>query len=65
LTSASRLPTVRQFWRHEYFWPGVLIAVGVFFLLRNVGLLDWLRADVFWPIVLIALGVWLIARRAR
>ncbi|HXN90171.1 MAG TPA: DUF5668 domain-containing protein [Candidatus Sulfotelmatobacter sp.] len=56
---------MREFWKHEYFWPGVLIAVGVFFLLRNVGLLDWLRADIFWPIVLIALGVWLIARRAR
>lgn len=56
---------VRQFWKHEYFWPGVLIVVGVVFLLRNVGLLDWLRADIFWPIVLIALGVWLIARRAR
>jgi len=56
---------VREFWKHEYFWPGVLIVAGLFFLLRNVGLLDWLRADLFWPIVLIALGVWLIVRRAR
>jgi cell wall-active antibiotic response 4TMS protein YvqF len=54
---------VRQFWRHELFWPGVLIVVGAYFLLRNLGLLDWLRSDIFWPLVLIALGVWLIVRR--
>jgi Domain of unknown function (DUF5668) len=54
---------VRQFWRHELFWPGVLIVVGAYFLLRNLGLLDWLRSDIFWPLVLIALGAWLIVRR--
>ena len=47
------------------FWPAVLILAGLYFLLRNLGLLDWLRGDIFWPLVLIALGVWLIARRAR
>jgi len=41
----------------------VLILVGAYFLLRNVGLLNWLRADIFWPLVLIAIGVWLILRR--
>jgi len=54
---------LKQYWRNEYFWPGVLILVGLYFLLRNVGLLDWLRSDIFWPIVLIGLGVWLIVRR--
>jgi hypothetical protein len=54
---------VRRFWRHELFWPIVLIVVGVYFLLSNLGWLNWLRADIFWPLVLIALGVWLIARR--
>jgi hypothetical protein len=40
----------------------VLIALGVLFLLHNLGL--WfLRVDVLWPIVLIALGVWLYVRR--
>jgi Domain of unknown function (DUF5668) len=53
----------RDFWRHELFWPAVLILVGAYFLLRNVGLLSWLRADIFWPLVLIAIGVWLILRR--
>jgi len=56
---------VRQLWRREFFWPAALIVVGLFFLLRNIGLLDWLRADIFWPVVLIALGAWLIVRRAR
>lgn len=54
---------MNQFWRHELFWPGVLIVVGLYFLLHNLGALDWLRADIFWPLVLIALGVWLILRR--
>lgn len=53
-----------DFWRHELFWPAVLIFVGGYFLLHNIGLLDWVRGDVFWPLVLIAIGVWLIARRA-
>ena len=54
---------MNRFWRHELFWPAVIVLVGVYFLLRNLGLLDWLRADIFWPLVLIALGVWLILRR--
>ena len=37
--------------------------VGAYFLLRNLGLLDWLRSDILFPLVLIALGVWLIVRR--
>ncbi|HYM97831.1 MAG TPA: DUF5668 domain-containing protein [Candidatus Sulfotelmatobacter sp.] len=53
------------FWRREFFWPAVLIVIGVYFLLNNLGLLDWLRPEIAWPIVLIAIGVWLIARRAR
>jgi LiaI-LiaF-like transmembrane region len=57
---------MENFWRHPYFWPGVLIAAGVYFLLYNLGALWWLRADIFWPIVLIAIGIWLIVRqRAR
>jgi Domain of unknown function (DUF5668) len=54
---------VRQVWRHELFWPAVLVVVGVYFLLHNLGLLGWLRADIVGPVVLIALGVWLIFRR--
>jgi hypothetical protein len=52
-------------WRREYFWPTVLIVVGAYALLNNIGVLWWLRPEIFWPLVLIALGVWLIVRRAR
>ncbi len=52
-------------WRREYFWPAVLIIIGVYFLLSNLQLLSWLRADLVWPVLLIALGAWLILRRAR
>jgi hypothetical protein len=40
----------------------VLIALGVLFLLHNLG---WwfLRADVLGPLVMIVIGVWLLARR--
>jgi hypothetical protein len=54
-----------NFWRREYFWPAVLILVGVYFLLSNLQLLNWLRADIVWPVLLIALGLWLILRRIR
>jgi len=53
------------YWRREYFWPAVLVVLGVYFLLNNLGVLGWLRADIVWPVVLIALGVWLIVRRTR
>ncbi len=52
-------------WRNEYFWPLVLVVLGMYFLLRNLDLLKWLHADIVWPVLLIILGVWLIVRRAR
>jgi phage shock protein C len=52
-------------WRREYFWPVVLVVVGVFFLLNNIGALWWLRFDVVWPVLLILLGVWLMVRPRR
>jgi hypothetical protein len=27
-------------WRHDLFWPAVLVVVGVYFLLRNLNLLE-------------------------
>lgn len=56
---------MRQFWRNELFWPSVLIVAGLYFLLRNLGWIDWLRPDIVVPILIIALGVWLIIRRTR
>ena len=54
-----------SFWRHQYFWPIVLIVIGVYFLLRNLGLIDWVNGNLVWPVILILLGVWLILRRVR
>jgi hypothetical protein len=54
-----------NFWRREYFWPSVLIVLGIYFLLSNLHLLDWLRGDIVWPVLLIGLGAWLILRRTR
>lgn len=54
-----------NFWRRDYLLPLALVLIGVFFLLRNLNLLDWLDGKYIWPIVLIVLGAWLILRRAR
>jgi len=59
----SRIRLVKSYWRREYFWPAVLVVLGVYFLLNNLNLLGWLRFDIVWPILLIVLGVWLIVRR--
>jgi hypothetical protein len=41
----------------------LLIAFGAFFLLANLGLLEWLRWDLVWPVGLILFGIWLVSRR--
>jgi hypothetical protein len=48
------------------FWGGgILIVIGLYFLLANLGLLNWLDWKVVWPVILIGLGVYLVARRLR
>lgn len=45
-------------------WGGViLILLGAYFLLTNLGVLSNLRWDLFWPAVLIVLGLLLLLRR--
>ena len=41
----------------------ILIVLGAYFLLANVGLLSGFRWDLFWPIVLIAIGLLVLVRR--
>lgn len=41
----------------------LLIVVGAFFLLANLGVLEWLRWDLVWPVGLIVFGIWLVSRR--
>src|SRR2546427_11206956 len=48
------------------FWPGILILVGVFALLVNVGFVPVERLDRLvdlWPLILIVIGLELIVRR--
>ena len=41
----------------------VLIALGVLFLLDNLGIFHWHWIGRMWPIILIVIGVWLFAKR--
>ena len=42
-------------------WGGILVIVGVLFLLGNLNIN--IRWDLVWPVVLILIGVWLLAAR--
>jgi hypothetical protein len=44
-------------------WGGLLIAMGVLFLLDNLGAIRLRDAVEFWPILLIALGVYLVTNQ--
>jgi TM2 domain-containing membrane protein YozV len=41
----------------------ILIVIGVFFLLANLGVLSFHWTADFWPVILIVIGVWLVLRR--
>ena len=43
----------------------LLVAVGVVFMLGNVGAFRFVQLSFIWPVVLIALGVYFIAQRSR
>ena len=68
---AWRRQSGRPYWMGGYrfgwgfFWPAVLIVLGLYFLLNNLGLLWWLRGDIVWPVLLILFGVALIVGRGR
>jgi phage shock protein C len=62
------MPRQQDRWqgRAGTFWGGgILILIGVYFLLANLGLLNWLNWNIAWPVILIALGVYLVVRRLR
>ena len=51
----------------SFFWPAILILVGVFALLINAGLVPAERLDRLvdlWPLILIVIGLELVVRRA-
>ena len=60
---------VRPYWGWfgiwTWFWAIALIVVGGYYLLANLGFLDWVRGDVLWPSLLIVLGVLVLISRFR
>ncbi len=48
-----------------WFWAIALIMIGGYYLMANLGLLDWVRGDLIWPALLIVLGVLVIIGRFR
>jgi phage shock protein PspC (stress-responsive transcriptional regulator) len=45
-------------------WLGViLVGLGAYFLISNLGLLNGFRWDLFWPAVLIVVGLFVLLRR--
>ena len=47
----------------EVIFGGILVVVGLVFLLQNVGWLWWMRWGLAWPVLLILIGIGLLARR--
>lgn len=46
--------------RGGVFWGGILILLGVLFLLQNAGVINTSVWGLFWPLLLVGLGVWLL-----
>ena len=43
----------------------LLILLGAYFLLSEIGMFDWISGAVFWPVVLIGFGIYLLVRRSK
>jgi len=44
----------------SYFWPIILISIGVLLLLSNLGIVPWTTWNLlwrFWPLILVAVGI--------
>lgn len=41
----------------------ILILLGAYFLLNQLGVMSWVGGAVFWPLVIIGFGVYLLLRR--
>jgi len=52
-------------WGGSWFWGAALLLIGAYYLLQNLGLLNWLPGDVLWPSLIIVFGIYLLIRRGR
>ncbi len=62
---SAGIKRARQHPQGKAIGAALLILLGVYLLLENMGWLAWLSGGVFWSLVLIALGIYLLARRKR
>ncbi|MBN2030072.1 hypothetical protein JW824_07475 [bacterium] len=50
------LETFRRNHSNSLFWGVVFFIIGLFFFLRNFGIIDYYYADEYWPVFLLAFG---------
>ena len=62
-TIRTSVDSARQHPLGRMFGAILLISLGVYFLLNNLGWFGWLNIAI-WPLLLIGLGVWLLRKRA-
>ena len=55
------IETIRRHQSGTLFWGSTILFVGLFFLVRNYGIIDFYSAEEYWPIFLLALGCGFVA----
>ncbi len=43
----------------------ILVLLGAYFLLSEIGLFNWMSGAVFWPLVIIGAGIYMLIQRNR
>jgi phage shock protein C len=43
----------------------ILVLLGAYFLLSEIGLFNWVSGAVFWPLVIIGIGIFMLVRRNK
>lgn len=43
----------------------ILLLLGAYFLLSEIGLFNWISGAVFWPLVIIGIGIYLLVKRSK
>jgi len=62
---SSGVDKMRQHPQGPTIAAGLLILLGLYFLLENVGWLYWFNSQWLWPVAIIGLGLYLLVRRNR